>query len=625
MLYPFTPIANVRDNQIYVFDDQEYFVEILLDNGVDDLLPLPLSFVDQLILDQDIHRFWTMGRLDYYDPNYTLNRFSELLEDNIEGCEALERFKYNFTGNGKEMLHIKMKPIIRTDSEEGPIIDAEQNERLLDKIWLHQQSYIIYKIETIDALSFNDQKKGYKLFFYDYEYHILSTRQIEFNCGREGGNVFRNEEFIQSNTLKNLPDYPKVADENPTRVNGDRIDDQNAKALKTGEAIYSIIAKTIADEKIDQRGEDGIIVDPLPRLDLERSQSQRKYVLRDEELEKRDNELVKEQVDVWDWGPETSRIFKNTGTNQKAIDLLEHFLFYHVAEKQNRTINPNRTGENAFSYDPCILRLNKGRSEFEDRKFTLTSFIHFFERCGDTEALDYYLENFFVKEEGSPNNNNDSESLISDIMRIIQGNCDFNRAMNVAIPIEPNFTPINGLDSNTFFNSAMVSKYSSLYKLFSISGNTTTLQDIKDHIANNYVLNMRTFEQDVRENVIINTNEDKKEYKNVMHKHNFLNSFESTIAIGRNPIIRNIVFLNNAVHFTTRGSLNREPSRFFGIDKPEKSTTNSTFEDKHYGQYWATRVIHKFNFHKKEYTNDMVGVKFYTYSKDKDDIDGFDN
>lgn len=303
-----------------------------------------------------------------------------------------------------------------------------------------------------------------------------------------------------------------------------------------------------------------------------------------------DGEVEYEQYDGEEtWNNGSSTIFHHAGGNESAADTLDYLLSCHISD--------NSTGQ-----QPCILSLSR------DEKWSLLPVEEYYIRAYDKQlkqADGWLSELFLLAGEGT-----------NDLNRIppspkTPGGFDwffnvYNEDTNNVNDYE--FTQMSYMDHPTSVN---VHAYDHKAGQFVIHQEQGDIENVKSVFQSTIVDNTYgDFDTGAQAAMVLN--EVKIQNKSITNISSSGHDRSSAISVGRNQSLKQMLFLGNAIHFTSKGSTLRQSGRLIGLDR--QSYYNETdYDSKLLGCYLTTSVIHKVT--PSGYFNDIVGVKPF-YFKD---------
>jgi len=84
-------------------------------------------------------------------------------------------------------------------------------------------------------------------------------------------------------------------------------------------------------------------------------------------------------------------------------------------------------------------------------------------------------------------------------------------------------------------------------------------------------------------------------------------------------MIKDFIFLNEALNFTALGLTLRTPGKFLFVDREGSTHETNPFDDRFLGQWMIVKVVHLFT--KETYVTDVVATKIYSYTRWWQEID----
>jgi hypothetical protein len=261
-------------------------------------------------------------------------------------------------------------------------------------------------------------------------------------------------------------------------------------------------------------------------------------------------------------------------------------------------------------HDPCLLRKDR-----YSQKYTLISY------------KDYFKNAIFQSKNGSAGGLLHTETIyLSDESLSIDSE-------NVKVKQRSPLTPFNNLSFNEF---SMVNSYN----FFNMSGLDTQTKLVTTAV-HSYQLSDKQFQIDLTNNNISTTMKTyyeyfvkgQKEYPlfvsgNTIYSNTFVNQFrknnlnyknifsindsepDQRLGLGRNNVLKNAIFLNNAIELDLKGLTFRSSGKFFSFDR-KNGAIESKYDDKVFGTYFAVQVDHTFS--KNNYNNKVIGIKTYLF------------
>jgi len=259
-------------------------------------------------------------------------------------------------------------------------------------------------------------------------------------------------------------------------------------------------------------------------------------------------------------------------------------------------------------HDPCLLRKDR-----YNQQYTLISYKDYFRNAifqnkNVSAGGPLHLETVYLGTESIGSNPSTSKKRTP---ALSYNNLTFN---DYSFVDTFSFYNMRGIDTQSKLITTAVHSYQTSSKLFQI--------DLDD---NNIVKSMNTYFD-----YFVNGGKDDPLFVhgNKIYTNTFLNQFrknnlnyqnkfsldntepDQRLGFGRNEILKNAIFLNNAIELDLKGLTFRSAGKFFSFDKTE-GIIDSKFDDKVFGTYFIVQVDH--NFSKNSYTNKIIGVKTYLY------------
>jgi len=266
----------------------------------------------------------------------------------------------------------------------------------------------------------------------------------------------------------------------------------------------------------------------------------------------------------------------------------------------------------SYPNDPCLLRKDRYSGQY-----TLISYKDYFKnaifqsKSGMSSGGFSHLETILLGEEGntSPSNEIKKRTPFLPFNNITIG--------DYSMVDKFEFQNMNGIDSQSKIVSTAVHSYQIKEKQFQIdSSNNNVVRSLTDFYS--YFIK-GTEDEDLFLSDKISTNI----FVNQLRKNNlnFKNVFsindtepDQRLGLGRNEILKNALFLNNAISLKLKGLTFRSAGKFFSFDR-KAGGKDSIFDDKVFGTYFLAKINHVFT--KGSYSNNLVGIKTYMYNMPK--------
>jgi hypothetical protein len=654
---------------------QRYLFAVWLDNGKQKI-QIPSKYLNELKIVDTLSEFKTSGSLTYRDPNFSifrlLSKLVNILDDGcIKNTEA-ERQKvtdFAFRGSGSERIHIKLLPI----SGDGDVDVLKTQQKMSSGGWTIKQTFVITKIEnTPSPLS----AKNYRIDFEDVITHVLESYRItEFPCSSIGKNGIPEEivSVSDSQTGTTKPDKPAIEPdgskqetssgegisgsptETPPSENSPNTAAQEASgasadpeetsnetsgypthgegknsvdAAKTGEAIYWIIHKALTEYYVktgfDVRGY-------LPKIKFKNGE----YVVDDIELKGKKTNRIKTKTgmvktvldknpeDVWDFGPNDSLLLATLNGVGGTHLLLDKFLKIHVSgveHEKSEFLDPENKSLSNLNWEPCLLHKTRPANENDSLTITLRPISSWMNNFGslDGDIGDEYMDSFTFKNE---------EDFINKSLGTIKGfinnltfceNIDA-KAKNVATPIDRFvYDPLSPEDSVKFI-VPHIAEHNGPRKAY-IAEVEGGFEYCKKYVSELYIKAFAPKKDSKHRHGMVNIDDDqnlKNQDANVKIRiQNRIPTKTSLVALGRNRLIKNIIFFNDLLSFRIEGSTHRQSGNFFSVDLAGGTDPFDENLNRLLGVWWCAQVTHEIDFRDNTYMNEITGVKFHRYNSD---------
>ena len=290
----------------------------------------------------------------------------------------------------------------------------------------------------------------------------------------------------------------------------------------------------------------------------------------------------------------TTPIFYSSPGESNVLDDIDYVLKRHTSS--------------ASPHDPCLLRKDR-----YNQKYTLISYKDYFQNAiyqNDQGASGGKLHNetIYLGAESLSDENLNTKKRTP--------NMPFNNLSFGEFSMVNNFDFYNmsGLDTQSKLVTTAVHSYQTNDKQFQIDLSNNNINSTMDLYYNFFVKGNKTHPLFVSgKEIFTNT------FLNQFRKNNlnFLNKFsindnepDQRLGVGRNEVLKNMIFLNNAIELNLKGLTFRSSGKFFSFDR-KAGVNESKYDNKVFGTYFAVQVDHIFS--KGNYTNNMVGVKTYLF------------
>lgn len=298
----------------------------------------------------------------------------------------------------------------------------------------------------------------------------------------------------------------------------------------------------------------------------------------------------KKNFNKWNRGRDS--LFYTSHPQNKAIDDLNYVMKYHLSDEE-------------FNNDPCILSRDRYTKEW-----SLIPYSQFFDKAinsiNSSLPSTLQLESFVISDYGSSKNN----ELNKKRNRVPDNGGNPNLKLNMhfsdySLIDKYELYDMTLMDKFSYLNTHVVHSYDYKNKTFLIKQKDSNIMESLDHFKENYSDKLNF--EDFKNLPLFNVDNIRK--SNINIKNIFSSGYSidnNMISFGRNKILRNSLFLNTSIQFESRGLTSRKSGHFVSISK-DSHYEESSYEAKLQGQWFLTRVVHRFT--SDTYTNNMFGVK----------------
>ena len=479
-------------------------------------------------------------------------------------------------------------------SSYGTLIFKNDNDAIersnLTKNLTKKENYFARQPKNVENLFseffFRNDCRDYVIVYIEPEYTELATNEtnedlIPFITLRHVFSVIDNEDIIsqddQNNKFKKLSlvdvtleffrekniDF-STANLVPDIDNVTEVDDGD-RAVPTGDALKSIIKMGVTE------GSQG-------------------------ETSHADTDLFSS---LWDNG--TTGIFYTSPGEYNVLDDIEYILERHTSANE--------------PFDRCLLRKNRffGTWSLISLKDYFKNAIH--QTDESASGGQFHIETIYLGAPGD-NRNDSKNSLFSRTPTIPVHNETIGEYSMVD---DFKFFNMNGIDNQRDIVTTAVHSYELNQKQFQIdlsnnnitkSLNTYYENYVKGSTSSNFPLFLANNKTQINTNIFVNTlRTNNINFKNVFSIND--KEPDQRLGMGRNAILTNAIFKNNAVELDLQGLTFRAAGKFFSFNRT-KNIPQGKFDDKVFGTYFLVDVQHIFS--GGTYKNKIIGVKTYLYS-----------
>lgn len=564
-------IENKDDSQFIIqIRDQLFYIEVWMYNEIDgfDPLAVPFMFIEGLAIEESLMSWVTKGWIVLSNDFELFERGAAVQSIKPKDTSPTQSKKfdapYMFRNDGRNRLSMKIYPIVYPNGKPPETITSDTI--LPKEQWEMNFDFVIYDIEDIDTQSAS--KKLKKLYFWDERYQIMMERNLDWSTA------------LYSNTKAGTGTF------NPTDIQ---------RTMTCSNALKSIIRAAASDDstpenpKIMVGNSDGPKFIDVPNILLSNIDDSK-----------------------WDEGHADSIVFYTSPANSTVIDDISYIM------------------ENMKASDgsPVFLELDR-----QSRKWNLLPLSYFFKESY-TNQIERILivDNLIdapppdqknVSEDGA-NNTNTSTPYIGRAKYDIRNEESLiqNFQSNVASRITNyKFSPMVSADDMNLANSP-VHNYNFATGEYTTSFYGNTLSDVNSKIReiaqgnsdSQGLYSLSTANRDGQ--ILMNINKTKA--AGLMTNNNFIARSFFPSDISSLKMLKDFVFLNETLYFSTMGLTLRTPGKFLFVDR-EFSSNKNPFDDRFLGQWMIVKCIHLFT--KTSYTTDVVATKIDSFSKWWDEMD----
>jgi hypothetical protein len=292
----------------------------------------------------------------------------------------------------------------------------------------------------------------------------------------------------------------------------------------------------------------------------------------------------------WNNGNDANRIFYVSPANSSAIDDVEYLLPFCGTDFEG----------------PMFLRFGRGQKE---KDWNLISLRDIFLKSKEEQVERLFINNvdsvFDKKQPYVPRAYSDG------------GNDIFNFTSSIASRIlSYQFSPMVASDDKKIVNSP-VHTYDFKNGMFHIVFGDNIVDKVVEKLEDFGKKGLYNFQTGKSPQILLNINQTKKQsvsIDNVFLPNHFVTEYGDNFFsfYTRNKMLKDALFLNEALSFTVHGLTIRSPGRFLFIDSLNSSDTDS-FNDRFLGQWLIIKVVHIFRHN--TYFSNVVATKVDSFNK----------
>jgi hypothetical protein len=301
----------------------------------------------------------------------------------------------------------------------------------------------------------------------------------------------------------------------------------------------------------------------------------------------------------WDNG--TTGIFYTSPGEYNVLDDIEYILERHTSANE--------------PFDRCLLRKNRffGTWSLISLKDYFNKAIH--QTDASSSGGQFHIETIYL---GSPGDNiNDTKNSLFSRTPTIPVNNETIGEYSMVDDFK--FYNMNGIDNQRDIITTAVHSYELNQKQFqidltnnNITKSISTYYDtyVSGPSSNTYPLFLANNKTQINSNIFVNDlRTNNINFKNVFSIND--KEPDQRLGMGRNAILTNAIFKNNALELDLQGLTFRAAGKFFSFNRT-KNIPQGKFDDKVFGTYFLVDVQHIFS--GGTYRNRVIGVKTYLYA-----------
>jgi hypothetical protein len=545
---------------VHQIRDQLYYIEIMLYNQLEDQKPfgVPFLFVHSLAFEETLHDWNTKGWIVFDDKFEVMTRGSNTDDANIKP-------PYIFRTDGRNRISFKIYPVPNSNSYsaglEASSLDKEQWEMAYD--------CVIYDIEDMPVG--NNQNKLRKYYFWDARYQFFLERNIEWSSRLQGINTY----------VERCPGMNYLLQKEPSQMT------DFESSIPANIAIRSII-------------DTAALVDPL--------------------YENERGDVVKigytegfGTIDKPNIPLNTYSIFWENGYVDANIENNNH-IFYTSPANANVLDDLEYVLQNAVSSEgyPVFLRYGRNSGDYIDGKSTnkknkqweLISLKTLLNNAKNEQVERLFIEDGLLSKEPyyprAPLYGDDVNNFVSQ-----------NFTSGIASRIKAyKFSPMVSLDDMKIVNRPLC-YYNFNDGTFNIKSQDNTAKATIDKFTDAAKDNLYSFEMNKDAHLLTNLNKTKQ--KGISTKPALTYRPFVPNNLPQIEMMKNLLFLNQAINFVSNGLTIRTPGKFIFIDSAASNGQKNAFNDRFLGQWIMTKVVHLFS--KDNYLTEVVATKVDAFNK----------
>lgn len=559
---------------IHQIRDQLYYIEIMMYNQLEDQKPVPIPFVlvHSLAFEESLSEWNVKGWIVFDDKLETISRGSvtesnqELRYSNAQDVPP----HYIFRNDGRNRISFKIYPVPNTKNSYNMFGDSNP---LPKEQWEMSYDCVIYDIEDMPVG--NNHNKLRKYYFWDERYQLFSERNIEWSTRIQGLDTYISKYSNSMNYLRG---------KDPSQLT------DFESSIPANIAIESIInTASLIDPKYEnEKGKvinigftEGTGTIDKPSIPLNRFSRE------------------------WDEGyvdnnpQNNNHIFYTSPASANVLDDLD-YVMQNACSKEGYPVFL-RFGRNSGDY---IEGGSDGPTNTKNKQWELISLKTLLSRAKTEQVERLLIEDSVVTKKPyiprGPLYGDDIEDYVAQ-----------NFMSGIASRIQSyKFSPMVSLDDMKIVNRPL-HYYDFNNGTFNIISENNTAKSAIDKFKDAAKDNLYSFGTNQDGHILANLNQTKQ--KGIATKPALVYRPYFPSNLPQIEMMKNLLFLNQAISFVCAGLTIRTPGKFIFIDSSGSNGERNAFNDRFLGQWIMTKVFHLFT--KDTYVTEVIATKVDTFQK----------
>jgi hypothetical protein len=543
-------------------NNQTYYIETFIFNDLNGWNPVPIPFqsIETLSIEENLLDWVTKGYIDLKN-NYEFwerGAFGTSFGTNVNPS-------YLFRTDGRNRISFRIIPVANT-------VNGQKD--FDPKYWEMSYDFVIYDVE--DIFTDYNSSKIKRYYFWDERYQILTERNIEYssaytNAGTNSGLATINSaaQGNHSSLLEPISPQTNLTDEqraaNPNAILKD--------IITTAGSNPPTMANT--STPLGQAGVGGNINVGFKK---------------DGSISNPTEPFAKIDTENWDTGNPKNLLFYTSPAHFQAVHDLK-YVMTHAVSLYNNT--------------PVILKF--GRNS-DDKTWKLYSLAKLFQNSQKDQIERIIIEDSVEINQNGPYYPRASVYATSDVV-------NFNSPFTSRIQFY-NYSQMTALDDIKITNSPGYNYDFSTGTYFGHFAQNTAqiVKDTLTYLGKNALWNLSSNIPNGGGAIKLNLNQTKITGINTKPHLITKKIFDGAPAnMAANLMIKDALFLNDAISFVANGLTLRTPGKFIHIDRLASSAMTNAFDDRFLGQWLLVKVNHIFS--QSSYKNEVAAVKADSFSK----------